>query len=165
MWTKYLIFLLPFILFACFKKTINPKKEAFYCKVNGKEFVPEVDKSPIGGIGSSPLKISWDGVNGWYYISALNRPQYVSIFIKLPSNQPISVGEYILGNDLKGSKGYYTFDYSAPVSEYLISSTGKVTITKVEGVKIWGTFEFRVKDNKQNIEYIISDGQLNELSN
>ena len=80
--TKYLILLLPFIFFAC-KKTINPKKEAFYCKINGKEFIPEIDKSPIGGVGSNPLKISWDKINGWFYINALNRPNFVGIIIKL----------------------------------------------------------------------------------
>ena len=160
--TKYLIFLLPFIFFAC-KKTINPKKEAFYCKINGKEFIPEVDKSPIGGVGSSPLKISWDRTNGWFYINALNRPNFIGIIIKLAPNQDIVEREYLLTNDLKGSKGYYSPDSSAPTTEDLISTTGKVIITKIEGTTIWGTFEFNVKSSKTNQEYTITEGQFNEL--
>ncbi len=159
---KYLIFILPFVLFAC-EKAINSKKEAFYCKINGKDFVPEVDKSPIGGVGSNPLKISWDRTNGWLYINALNRPNFIGIIIKLSPNQDISEGEYLLTNDLKGSKGYYSPESSAPSTEDLISLSGKLTITKIEGTTIWGTFEFKVKSIKTNQEYSISEGQFNEL--
>jgi hypothetical protein len=162
--TKYLIFLLPFIFFAC-KKTINPKKEAFYCKINGKDFIPEVDKSPIGGVGSSPLKISWDRTNGWLYIDALNRPENVSLYLKLNPNEEITVKEYSLENDLKKSTGNYYYNILAEPQdkERLLSTTGKVIITKIEGTTIWGTFEFKTKSTKTNQEYTISEGQFNEL--
>ena len=159
---KHLIFAIPFLFFGC-KTKIDPKKEAFYCKINGKEFIPEVDKSPIGGVGSSPLKISWDRTNGGFYISALNRPNFVGIIIKLSPNQDIVEGEYLLSNDLKGSKGYYSPDSSAPSPEDLISASGKVIITKIVGTTIWGTFEFKTKSIKISQEYSITEGQFNEL--
>jgi hypothetical protein len=162
--TKYLIFLLPFILYACFKKTINPKKEAFYCKINGKEFIPEVDKSPIGGVGSSPLKVSWDRANGWVYISAWNRPDYVSLSIKLKNpNEELSVKEYMFSNNLKNSTGIYTYNSTSSNPDDLISSSGKIVITKIVGGAIWGTFEFKTKSIKTNQEYTITEGQFNEL--
>ena len=159
---KYLIFAIPFLFFGC-KTKIDPKKEAFYCKINGKEFIPEVDKSPIGGVGSSPLKISWDRTNGWFYINALNRPNFIGVIIKLSPNQDIVEGEYLLSNDLKGSKGYYSPDSSAPSPEDLISASGKVIITKIVGTTIWGTFEFKTKSIKISQEYSITEGQFNEL--
>jgi hypothetical protein len=162
--TKYLIFLLPFIFFAC-KKTINPKKEAFYCKINGKDFIPEVDKSPIGGVGSSPLEVEWDRQNGWFYISALNRPQYISIKIKLPPNISISTGEYIFSDIPNITKATYSYNSTAELKdkEFLNSSSGKVIITKIVGGTIWGTFEFKTKSIKTNQEYTITEGQFNEL--
>ncbi len=156
---KKLIFILPFILFAC-KKNINPSKQAFYCKINGKEFIPEKDNSPIGGVGSSPLKISWDKQNGWFSIYAVNTPEFVGLTIKLLPNEPIIMTEYLLSNDLKGSKGYYSYDNT----EDIISSSGKIIITKIESTKFWGTFEFKTKSLKTNQEYTISEGQFNNLS-
>ena len=159
---KYLIFSIPFLFFGC-KTKINPKKESFYCKINGKEFIPEVDKSPVGGVGSSPLKIEWDKVNNWFYISALNTPNYISIKIKLPSNESISLGEFIIGSSMNSTKATYAFDSSGPVSEYLLSTSGKVIITKIVGTSIWGSFEFKTKNSKTNTEYNITEGQINEL--
>ena len=160
---KHLIFAIPFLFFGC-KTKIDPKKEAFYCKINGKEFIPEVDKSPIGGIGASPLKISWDRTNGWLYINALNRPQWVGISIKLLPNVEISEGEYTLASNIKTSTGDYYYNTLAEPQdiERLLSTSGKVIITKIVGTTIWGTFEFKTKSIKTNQEYSITEGQFNE---
>ena len=160
---KYLIFAIPFLFFGC-KTKIEPKKEAFYCKINGKEFIPEVDKSPIGGIGASPLEVEWDRQNGWFYISALNRPQYVSIKIKLPPNISISTGEYIFSDITNVTKATYSYNSTAELKdkEFLNSTSGKIIITKIVGTTIWGTFEFKTKSIKTNQEYSITEGQFNE---
>lgn len=160
---KKLLFVLPFLLFAC-KTSINPKNQSFYCKINGQEFIPEKDNSPIGGVGSSPLKISRDTQNGWFSIYSWNTPIFIGLTLKVPTNATLEIKDYILGSDLKESKAYFTNNSTLPVSDYLISSSGKITITKIEGTKFWGTFEFKTKDTKTNQEYVVSEGQLNNLS-
>ncbi|WP_165372104.1 hypothetical protein, partial [Emticicia agri] len=42
-----------------FLDSLLPKEE-FFCRVNGEKFRPEKDDSPVGGIGSDPLKVSWN---------------------------------------------------------------------------------------------------------
>ena len=160
----FLVLAINYLALSCDR--INPKTEPFYCKINGKKFIPETDNSPFGGIGSSPLKISRDLQYGWLYIEALNRPQSVSISIKLDANEVISVKEYILSNDIKTSTGSYYYDIlaSSKDRERLLSSTGKINITKIEGKKIWGTFEFKTKSTKINQEFDITDGRINGIS-
>jgi Family of unknown function (DUF6252) len=141
-----------------FKPATPPK--VFYCKINGVEFVPELDNSPIGGVGSSPLKVNRDLVNGWFYIQAVNRPNYVSLRIKLPPNTDLTTGEYNLKTELNSSSGVYSYNSTSSQSEYLNSTSGKLIITKIEGTTIWGTFEFSTKSTKTNTDYIISKGEI-----
>ena len=124
---KKLLFALPFLLFAC-KTRINPEKQAFYCKVNGEVFIPEKDSSPFGGVGSSPLKVSYDTQYNWMYISAWNKSEYVSLKIKLNPNEEISIKEYLLTDDIKNSTGTYSYNSTASASErdYLKSTSGKI---------------------------------------
>ena len=129
---KKLLFALPFLLFAC-KTRINPDKQAFYCKVNGEVFIPEKDTSPFGGVGSSPLKVSIDTQNGWFSIYSRNSPIFIGLTIKTPASTTLELKDYILGNDLKDSRAYFTYDSTLPVSDYLISSSGRISITKIEG--------------------------------
>lgn len=160
---KTLFFSIILWVFCISCDRINPKNEPFYCKINGKQFIPETDNSPIGGVGSTPLKVEWDKVNSWFYITALNTPNYVALIIKLPQNETIKVGEYLLGNDLKGTKASYSYNSSSPISEYVVSYSGKIIVTKVEGTLISGTFDFKTKSVKTNTEFDITEGQFNNL--
>ncbi|RYU93090.1 hypothetical protein [Emticicia agri] len=54
--TCFLCFLLTG---SSFLDSLLPKEE-FFCRVNGEKFRPEKDDSPVGGIGSDPLKVSWN---------------------------------------------------------------------------------------------------------
>jgi hypothetical protein len=133
--------------------------EPFYCKINGKAFRPGKDTSPFGGIGVSPLRYSKEFDLGWYYIIASNSPREVSLSIKLNPNEVIHEGEYILGNDLKQSTGNFYENANQSNAIRLVSSTGKLTITRLKNSRLSGAFEFKTK-NKAGTEFLITNGQV-----
>jgi hypothetical protein len=146
-------------------KSLGPE-EPFYCKINSEKFRPQKDDSPIGGWGSKPLKASIDKDYHWLYIQAINSPELISISIKLNQDNKVEIGEYQLVNDISNTSASFYLDYTAEPNqrERLVSTSGKVTISKVEGIYIYGTFDFSCKSTKTASEYKITEGQFNKLS-
>jgi hypothetical protein len=146
-----------------FKKAVTPKP--FYCKINGVDFIPEVDNSPIGGVGASPLKISFNSSNNSFTIFATNKPRFVGLSLIISNLNEIKVKEYILSDKLIESKGSFAYDInpSSGLTDFLYSTSGKLTITKKENTTIWGTFEFVTKSSINNTEYKITNGEFNAL--
>ena len=139
-------------------------KETFYCKVDGKAFRPDKDKSPIGGIGSDPLKVSFDKEKGFFSIIVRNSPNSISIYLKLIPKEDLNIQKVDLTSDINGTKAFYTIDYAEANKEQLISQSGKFSFTKIDGYNLSGTFEFTCKSAKTGIEYKITDGQFNDIS-
>jgi hypothetical protein len=163
-------FLLSFLLATClsgcgFIESLKPKED-FYCRVNGDKFRPDEDNSPIGGIGTSPLRVSLDRNYNWLYIEARKSPQSVTILIKLNQDNLIKENEYSLENNTTKTFATYYTDYTAlpSVRERLISTKGILRITKVDGYNLSGTFEFTCKSAKTGKEYKITKGEFNNLS-
>lgn len=139
-------------------------KETFYCKVNGEKFRPERDTSPVGGIGSDPLRVQFDKDTGVLFISVRNSPKEIS-FIVLTNQTTLKVSEYALTNDISKSKAYFTPDNSSDkIPEDIISSEGKFSITKIDGYNLSGTFNFSCKSVKTGKEYKITEGEFNDIS-
>lgn len=139
-------------------------KETFYCKVNGEKFRPEKDNSPIGGIGSDPLRVQFNKDNGTLFISVRDSPKEISLII-LTAQTTLKVSDYLLSDDISKSKAYFTPDNSADkVPEDIISNSGTFKITKIDGYNLSGTFEFTCKSAKTGKEYKITDGQFNDIS-
>lgn len=158
--------LLAILLSSCSWFGSLKPKETFYCKINGIAFRPEKDNSPIGGIGTDPLKVTWDKTYNWLYIQARETPQLLSISIKLSPNEFVSEKEYLFENDLKKTSANYYLDYTLDPTkrELLISNSGKIIITKIDGYNLSGTFEFTCKSAKTGIEYKITNGEFNNIS-
>jgi hypothetical protein len=163
-------FLLSFLLATCltgcgFIESLKPK-ETFFCRVNGEKFRPEKDDSPIGGIGSDPLRVTLDRKYNWLYIQARKSLQYISIVIKLDQDSAIKVNEYTLVNEITKTHASYFVDYTAhpSVLEELISINGVVRVTKIDGYNLSGTFEFTCKSAKNGKEYKITKGEFNDIS-
>ena len=130
--------------------------EPFYCKVNGKKYRPQ--KTDFVS-----LKATWNSKDGSLYISTRNSPQEIGLFIFM-KNKELSISDYTLSNDKLATKGLYTPNNGEIPSQNLISTSGNVSITKVEGYNIWGTFEFTCKSTKTGTEYNITKGEFNNLS-
>lgn len=141
-------------------------KETFYCKVNGDKFRPDKDTSPIGGIGSNPLRVSFDKEKGWLYIDVRNTPKLISIALKLDYNEYPMIKDYQLSKNTSNSNAIYYPDYAAlpTIREQLFSDSGVFRITKIDGYNLSGTFEFTCKSAKTGIEYKITDGEFNDIS-
>jgi Family of unknown function (DUF6252) len=137
--------------------------EPFYCKVNGKNFRPEKDTSPVGGIGSDPLRISWDKITGRLFITSRNSPEEISLVIVFP-NKDIVIGEFKLENQKGFSSGVIIPDNDKIPNEQIVSSSGKVIISKIKGYEISGTFEFTCKSLNSGKEYKITKGCFNKLT-
>jgi Family of unknown function (DUF6252) len=158
--TAFFLFVVLIISNSC-QLFVSPS-EPFYCKINGKAFRPGKDTSPIGGVGSSPLRVEMDSQNHWFYISTRNSPEYLSIVIKLNNDNIIEVGEYKLDKGSSVVRATYTYDYTSD-AEFLDSESGKLILTKVSNNSVWGTFEFKTKSDKLKKDFIITKGQFNAL--
>jgi len=138
-------------------------KEIFYCKVNGEEFRPDKDTSPVGGIGSDPLKVQFIKDDSLLVIDVRNNPKFIGFNIKM-ANGFIKKGDFALRNTLKESNGFFTSDRNATQVEYYNSTNGTFTITKIDGYNLSGTFEFSCKNAKTGKEYKITEGEFNNIS-
>jgi hypothetical protein len=143
-------------------KSLGPE-ESFFCKINGEKFRPQKDDSPIGGWGSKPLNVEWKKEDSLLAIGVRNNPNFIGLNIKFNS-KVIEKGEYQLTNDLKKSIGFFTPDRNSGNVQYNVSQSGVFKITKVEDLKIWGTFEFVCRDSVTKKEYQITEGEFNNLS-
>lgn len=162
--TTLLTLLLTTILSSCSWFSSLKPKETFYCKVNGKAFRPSKDNSPIGGIGSDPLKVTFDKDKGTFSIIVRDSPDLMAFFLTLSPNESLKVQEINLTSNVNASKSYYTLDYAEANKEQMISQNGKFSFTKIDGYNLSGTFEFTCKSAKTGIEYKITDGQFNDIS-
>jgi Family of unknown function (DUF6252) len=154
--------ILVFGLLACNWRPPSPN-EPFYCKVNGKNFRPEKDNSPIGGIGSDPLRIIWEKNDGTLFINARNSPIEITVFIIFP-NKEVKIGSYSLKNEANSSKGVFTPNISANKIEDINAFEGNCIIEKINGNEISGTFEFTCKSLNTGKEYKITKGCFNKLT-
>ncbi|MFT4805633.1 MAG: hypothetical protein ACI9YE_002855 [Psychroserpens sp.] len=143
-------------------KSLGPE-EPFFCKINGEKFRPQKDDSPIGGWGSKPLNVEWKKEDSLLAIGVRNNPYFVGFNIKF-SSKVIEKGDYQLTSNLTKSIGFFTPDRNSGNVKYNVSSTGVFRITKVENLKIWGTFEFVCQDSISKKEYKITEGEFNNLS-
>ncbi|UBM58099.1 hypothetical protein LAG90_14935 [Marinilongibacter aquaticus] len=146
-------------------KSLGPE-EPFFCKINGQKFRPEKDTRSFGWGGVGPLNVTVDKEFNWLYIDATNTPQLIYISVKLDANNKIELGQHIMYNDIGKTSGSYFVDFTQEAGKRnrMLSKTGIVTISKVDGYKICGTFEFTCKDSTNNKEYRITEGEFNKLS-
>ena len=159
---KLVVFLLlTFCLNACNSLPPSPN-EPFFCKINGKNFRPEKDSSPIGGIGSDPLRITYQENDGTLFINARNSPKETTVFIVFP-NKLVKTGKFELKNDINSSKGVLSLQNDDGPVENINASIGSCIITTIENKKITGTFEFTCKSIKSGKEYKITKGCFNNL--
>jgi hypothetical protein len=136
--------------------------EPFFCKINGKNFRPEKDSSPIGGIGSDPLNVTFDPAKGSLAIYVRNNSKFVGLRL-IFSDKIVKVGEIKLSSDKNASLGLFSPDYNAGAID-IYSLTGVVNITKIENKEISGTFEFTCKSQFPEKEYKITKGCFNKLT-
>jgi hypothetical protein len=149
-------------LISCDKN--EPKRnETFYCKLNGEAFRPDKDNSPIGGIGSSPLRVQFNKDNGTLFISVRNSPREISLLL-LNTGRALKTGSFELLNDSLSSKGSFTPSNNTSPVEDILSNSGQLNISKIDGFNISGTFEFTCKSNKTGKEYRVTEGQFNSIS-
>lgn len=79
---SFFVVVLMFILLnSC--SLIKPQHPEFYCKINGKVFTTDTEMTPIGGVGSDPLSVTFDKSVGSFAIIARKVPHSISLFIKL----------------------------------------------------------------------------------
>ncbi|RYU96564.1 hypothetical protein [Emticicia agri] len=158
--TCFLCFLLTG---SSFLDSLLPKEE-FFCRVNGEKFRPEKDDSPVGGIGSTPLRVEWYKDKKTLFISVRDSPREIGFIILFP-NEQIEVQSFLLKPDINASKAYFTpsNSHSAPV-ENIISQEGTFTVSKIDGYNLSGTFEFTCKSAKNGKEYTITKGEFNDIS-
>ncbi|UBM58101.1 hypothetical protein LAG90_14945 [Marinilongibacter aquaticus] len=144
-------------------KSLGPE-EPFFCKINGQKFRPDKDTRSFGWGGGAPINISWNKDTGYLFISVTNSPRVVSLILSLDT-KIVEKMDLTFNGNTNSSKGIFTPEkiYSKPTID-LISTSGKASITKVDGYHIWGTFEFTCKDSTNNKEYRITEGEFNKLS-
>jgi Family of unknown function (DUF6252) len=151
--------ILVFGLSACNWRPPSPN-EPFYCKVNGKNFRPEKDTSPIGGIGADPLSVTYNPSTGGLAIYARSESKFVGVRIIFP-DKVVKVGRYNLTLDKTTSVGLFSKNNNDSNPTDLISETGEVNITKLDNKIISGEFNFVCKNSK---EYKITKGCFNKLT-
>jgi Family of unknown function (DUF6252) len=134
--------------------------EPFYCKVNGKNFRPEKDTSPIGGVGSNPLNVTVDERDGSITIYVRNNPYFVGITL-IPENKQLQKGIFKVDQRHIGT---FSPDRTATIKEYITANSGEFEITKIENKLISGTFEFTCKSLNSGKEYKITKGCFNKLT-
>ena len=161
--TLFSLFLATALTSCTWFESLKPK-ETFYCKVNGEKFRPDKDNSPIGGIGSDPLRVQFDKENGWLSILVRKLPNSMTLIIKVAPNETLKLDDFLFTNDVKLSKAYYNLNYAEQNAVALISQSGTFKITKIDGYNLSGTFEFTCKSAKTGKEYKITDGQFNDIS-
>lgn len=156
-----ILFFLSISLSGCsFIESILPK-EKFYCKINGERFRPEKDDSPVGGIGTNPLTVTWNKQSKNLSIYVRGNGKLIGLKLLMP-NSDIEVGKYILTNDKLLNVGMFSPNNNTPYPTDLFSTTGEANITKVAGYNLSGTFFFTCKDS--NKEYKITKGEFNDIS-
>lgn len=132
----------------------------FFCKINGKNFRPEKDTSPIGGIGSDPLNVTVDEKDGGITIYVRNDPNFIGITL-IPENKILEKGIFKVNNK---HIGIFSPDRTANNVDYIVAQNGNFEITKLGDKKISGTFEFTCKSTKTSKEYKITKGCFNNLT-
>ena len=117
----------------------------FYCKLNGTEFIP--------------------GGGGRFYITPMNTIQIVgdttftTIEIYVSKSD---VGEYTLASGTPSASNNIASVYINDGNKAYISTSGKVKITKSDGSKISGTFQYDAKDASGNVMHV-TDGAFNGI--
>lgn len=159
-----LFFFIPLFigLISCDKN--EPKKnETFYCKVNGEAFRPRKDNSPIGGIGSNPVRVTYSKNDSTLTILVDGETEFIGLRLKLNSKL-IEKGNYNLGIDNLLSRGTYSPNRKDTQIDYLYSNSGIISLNTIDNFNLKGTFEFTCKSNKTGKEYKVTEGQFNNIS-
>lgn len=139
---------------------IGPKDPEFYCKIDGKKFIPQNDDN-FGGV--SPLRVNFNKTSGSLWINAINSGKSITLYIKFP-NQVISTGTFRLESNSKPNIGIYAPNYAYSDTRYN-SESGNITITKFTDSKINGTFEFTGIDSLSNKKSTITEGKFDTYVN
>ncbi|RYU93095.1 DUF6252 family protein [Emticicia agri] len=136
----------------------------FFCKIDGENFKPRKDDAPVGGIGASPIRRYLNLKDTLFTIYVDGENQSIGLTLKARSLDKINVGKYLLKNNNKNSHAIFNPDRRAHKQEIIYSKNGYINVTKSEGFKISGTFEFTTEiNNRAWKEYKITKGQFNEL--
>ena len=149
---KHLLYIiLLFIVLSC--ELIKPINNEFYCKIDGKKFVPGNCDPCI------PINITWDEKSGDLSIIASSKSANIIIFMKF-DDKILQPRKFILTSGISNPKGIYTkkIDYKTSIDSY--SETGSIEITKKSGYLISGKFDFTT--NKNGVTYKITNGVFND---
>lgn len=159
-----ILFVLTISLSGCsFFESLLPK-EKFFCRIDGEKFRPRKDNAPVGGIGADPIRRYGSIKDTLFTIYVDGENQFIGLTIKAHSLNKIDVGKYLLTNNGKGSHAIFTPDIGAIKPEIIYSNSGVINVTKAEGLKISGTFEFTTQTNNRAFkEYKITKGRFNGL--
>jgi hypothetical protein len=139
---------------------INPKNYPFYCKIDGKEFVPENDTRPIGGVGTEPYDYELSQEDKLFYLRVRNSSTVISMFIFLP-NGKLEVGEYELSDDVPNTSyaSFRLMNETQDTRSY--SQSGWVRITQAnENGNFNGEFEFTTYNEYLGKTVKITEGKF-----
>lgn len=153
----FFILILSLGLNAC-DMFISPKSYDFYCKIDGKKFVPERDTRPPFSGGAGPYRIQYNNVDGTLWISVKNGQQMMSLFIEF-DNPEGEKGVFLIkegSNDVKAT--YYPNGSKSGTN----AVTGSIEILQIDDYDIVGKFDFVVKNKETSKDYKITKGHFNK---
>jgi hypothetical protein len=159
---KNLVIILIAVLSLSGCDRVNPKNYPFYCKIDGKKFVPEKDTRPIGSGGAAPYRYEYpreDKKSMSFFVK--NGSKDIALLIKLPSGK-LEVGEYALTDDVPNtSYAMYIPNNNDNPKPRLYSQSGWIRITRAdENGHFNGEFEFTTYNEHLGRTVKITDGKF-----
>jgi hypothetical protein len=157
---KNLVIILIAVLSLSGCDRVNPKNYPFYCKIDGKKFVPENDSSVPGTIGSDPYSYTFSEERGSLFITVRNSPQVVTLRILFP-NKKIEEGKFTLSDEIQGVS-YAVFTANNGVSNTKsYSQSGWIRVTHAdENGHFNGEFEFTTYNEYLGKTVKITEGKF-----
>jgi hypothetical protein len=157
------ILLITILNFSC--ENILPKPPQFCCKINKKQWIPEIK----GALGGRNTGLAFYRVNkGFFDIYGSSEDYFVSVTIKFPPNTEIELNKkYLIKNliNLNGAGAWLTKKVDSKIGSdiSLRAISGFVIITKMDSQYFTGTFEYDLDGKVNNKPYKVTKGQFNNM--
>jgi hypothetical protein len=149
--------------FSC--ENILPKPPQFCCKINKKQWIPEI-KGALGGkqTGLAFYKVK----EGFFSIYGSSEDYYVSVGIKFNPNSEIELNKkYLIERPLKvdSAVGSISIQVDSKIGNNIILSANKgfIIIEKMDSQYFTGTFEYELEGKANGKSYKVTKGQFNNM--
>jgi hypothetical protein len=149
--------------FSC--ENILPEPPQFCCKINKKQWIPEIK----GALGGRNTGLAFYRVNkGFFDIYGSSEKYFVGITIKFPINSEIELNKkYLIEKPIKlnGAGASITLEIDSQIGKDipLDAINGYIIITKMDSQYFSGTFEYDLEGKVNGKSYKVTKGQFNNM--